>query len=70
MIWKREDSTINEFTEVDVETLRHAPMLDYVDLKDNPLPARTHDSLQDLSSVRLMIELTPRQREEWEDLSV
>ncbi|XP_023246543.1 leucine-rich repeat-containing protein 40-like [Copidosoma floridanum] len=57
----------NSIIEIDVEMLRHAPTLEFVDLKENPLPARTHDSLQDLA-VRLRIELSPRQREEWEDL--
>ncbi|XP_031778643.1 leucine-rich repeat-containing protein 40 [Nasonia vitripennis] len=59
----------NSIIEVDVELLRHAPQLELVDLRDNPLPSRTHDHLQNLS-MRLKIELSPRQREEWEDLSV
>jgi hypothetical protein len=49
--------------------LRRAPALEFVDLKDNPLPARIHEHLQDLS-MRLRIELSPRQLEEWEDLNV
>lgn len=59
----------NSILEVDVDMLRHAPMLEFIDLKENPLPARIHDHLQDLS-MRLRIELSPRQREEWEDLNV
>ena len=52
-----------------MEMLRHAPELEYVDLKENPLPTRIHDHLQDLKT-RVRIELSPREREEWEDLSV
>ncbi|KAJ8680910.1 hypothetical protein QAD02_016697 [Eretmocerus hayati] len=60
----------NAIIEVDVELLKVAPMLDYVDLKDNPLPSRTHDSLLELKTEKLKVELSPRQLEEWEDLSV
>lgn len=55
-------------TEVDVERLRHAPVLEFVDLQANPLSARIHDLLGTLTRIR--IELSPRQVEGWEDLNV
>lgn len=54
--------------EVDVERLRHAPVLEFVDLQANPLSARIHELLGALTRIR--IELSPRQVEGWEDLSV
>ncbi|XP_014471174.1 PREDICTED: leucine-rich repeat protein soc-2 isoform X2 [Dinoponera quadriceps] len=58
----------NFIIEVDVERLRHAPVLEFVDLQANPLSARIHDLLGTLSRIR--IELSPRQVEGWEDLNV
>lgn len=54
--------------DVDVEILRHAPVLEFIDLQANPLTARMHDLLGTLTRIR--IELTPRQVEEWEDLTI
>ncbi|XP_058804789.1 leucine-rich repeat-containing protein 40 [Phymastichus coffea] len=66
---KRLLASNNSIIEVDVELLRHAPVLELLDLKDNPLPPRTHESLLRLQIIRLTVEVSPRQREEWEDLS-
>lgn len=61
----------NSIIEVDVEMLRHAPQLEYVDLKQNPLPTHTHNDLQDLQNqMKLRIEISPREQEEWDDLNV
>jgi len=59
---------ISRFADVDVERLRHAPVLEMVDLQANPLPPRLHDLLRTLTGIR--IELSPRQIEDWEDLNV
>lgn len=56
------------FLDIDVERLRHAPALEFIDLQANPLTARMHDLLSTLT--RIKIELTPRQVEEWEDLTI
>ena len=48
----------NSIVDVDVEILRHAPVLEFIDLKANPLTARMHDLLGSLTRIR--IELTPR----------
>ncbi|XP_011151746.1 leucine-rich repeat protein soc-2 isoform X2 [Harpegnathos saltator] len=58
----------NFIIEVDVERLRHAPVLEFVDLQANPLSARIHELLGTLT--RIKIELSPRQVEGWEDLNV
>ncbi|KAH0952662.1 hypothetical protein HN011_006457 [Eciton burchellii] len=58
----------NFIIDVDVEKLRHAPALEFVDLQANPLLPRLYDLLCTLTGVR--IELSPRQVEEWEDLNV
>ncbi|XP_043254324.1 leucine-rich repeat-containing protein 20 isoform X2 [Colletes gigas] len=58
----------NSIIDVDIERLRHAPVLEFIDLQANPLTPRMHDLLGTLTRIR--IELTPRQVEEWEDLTI
>ncbi|PSN30738.1 hypothetical protein C0J52_21648 [Blattella germanica] len=58
----------NHIVDVEVERLQEAPSLQEVDLKDNPVNPRCHDALQTIT--RLRIHLTPRQLEDWEDLTV
>ncbi|XP_006611674.1 leucine-rich repeat-containing protein 20 isoform X1 [Apis dorsata] len=58
----------NSIIDIDIERLRHAPALEFIDLQANPLTARMHDLLSTLT--RIKIELTPRQVEEWEDLTI
>lgn len=58
----------NYIIDVDVERLRHAPVLEFIDLQANPLTARMHDLLGTLTQIRVV--LTPRQVEEWEDLTI
>lgn len=55
-------------SDVDVERIKHAPALEYIDLQANPLTPRMYDLLSTLTRIR--VELTPRQVEEWEDLTV
>ncbi|CAB0031035.1 unnamed protein product [Trichogramma brassicae] len=52
--------------------LRYAPQLEYLDLRSNPLTAKLHEQLTRLQEElpKLRIELTPRQLEEWEDLTI
>ncbi|XP_071626727.1 leucine-rich repeat-containing protein 20 isoform X1 [Temnothorax longispinosus] len=65
---KRLLASNNFIIDIDVERLRHAPALEFIDLQANPLPSRLHDLLRTLT--RITIELTPRQIEDWEDLNV
>ncbi|KAG7196648.1 hypothetical protein KM043_015988 [Ampulex compressa] len=58
----------NSIIDVDVERLKRAPVLEFIDLQANPLTPRMHDLLGTLT--RIKVELTPRQVEEWEDLTV
>jgi hypothetical protein len=55
-------------TDVEVERLQGAPALQEVDLRENPLSSRCHDALQPVTTLR--IHLSPRQTEDWEDLTV
>ncbi|CAL7947829.1 unnamed protein product [Xylocopa violacea] len=48
----------NSIIDIDIERLRHAPALEFIDLQANPLTARIHDLLSTLT--RIKIELTPR----------
>lgn len=56
------------FAEVDVECLREAPSLESVDLTGNPLTPRTHEQLSQV--IRMQIALSPREIEDWEDLTI
>ncbi|XP_066588222.1 leucine-rich repeat-containing protein 20 isoform X2 [Prorops nasuta] len=58
----------NSIIDVDVERLRHAPELELIDLRANPLTQRMLDLLATLTRIR--IELSPRQMEDWEDLTI
>ncbi|XP_015605808.1 leucine-rich repeat protein soc-2 isoform X2 [Cephus cinctus] len=58
----------NSIIEVDVERLKLAPALEFVDLQENPLTPRVHDALSSVTLIK--IEMTPREAEEWEDLTV
>ncbi|XP_053987277.1 leucine-rich repeat-containing protein 20 isoform X2 [Hylaeus volcanicus] len=58
----------NSIIDVDIERLRHAPVLEFIDLQANPLTPRMHNLLGTLTRIR--VELTPREVEEWEDLTI
>jgi len=55
-------------TDVEVERLQEAPALQEVDLRENPLSSRSHNALQPVTTLR--IHMSPRQIEDWEDLTV
>jgi hypothetical protein len=54
--------------DVEVERLQEAPSLQEVDLRENPLNSRSHSALQLVTTLR--IHISPRQIEDWEDLTV
>lgn len=58
----------NFIVDVDIERLKRAPALEYIDLQANPLSPRMHDLLVTLTRIR--IDVTPRQVEEWDDLTI
>jgi len=58
----------NYITEVEIDLVRQAPALEALDLTVNPLTARSHDHLATITRVRVL--LTPREKEDWEDLTI
>ncbi|KRT80971.1 hypothetical protein AMK59_6253 [Oryctes borbonicus] len=58
----------NHIVDVEVDRLGAAPSLLTVDLRNNPLTARCHGQLAEISHIE--ISLSPRQREDWEDLTI
>ncbi|CAH1175696.1 unnamed protein product [Phaedon cochleariae] len=58
----------NHIVDIDVDCLREAPSLQTIDLTNNPLAPRIHDQLSNISDIRIL--LSPREREDWEDLSI
>uniref|UniRef100_A0A1B6LH32 Leucine-rich repeat-containing protein 20 n=1 Tax=Graphocephala atropunctata TaxID=36148 RepID=A0A1B6LH32_9HEMI len=58
----------NYIVDVDIERLKSSPSLEEVDLQDNPLGGSNHSALQKVTSLRIL--LSPRQLEDWEDLTV
>uniref|UniRef100_A0A1B6CLP0 Leucine-rich repeat-containing protein 20 n=1 Tax=Clastoptera arizonana TaxID=38151 RepID=A0A1B6CLP0_9HEMI len=62
------DANHNHIIDVDVERLKSSPSLQEVDLQDNPLSSSAHSALQKITSLR--ISLSPRQIEDWEDLTI
>lgn len=58
----------NHIVDVEVERLQEAPSLQEVDLQENPLSSQSHSALQSVTTLR--IHLSPRQIEDWEDLTV
>jgi len=58
----------NFIADVDVEAVVGCSSLEQLNLEENPLNPDTHIQLQDIQNIRIVI--TPREREEWEDLSI
>ncbi|KAI4459652.1 leucine rich repeat containing protein [Holotrichia oblita] len=58
----------NHIVDVEADRLGAAPSLLTVDLRNNPLTVRCHDQLAEISHIE--ISLTPRQKEDWEDLTI
>ncbi|CAB0007566.1 unnamed protein product [Nesidiocoris tenuis] len=58
----------NRIIEVDVDRLTASKSIESVDLRDNPLPRNTEIALNNVPRIR--ITLSPRELEEWEDLTI
>nr|CAD7412438.1 unnamed protein product [Timema cristinae] len=58
----------NHIVDVEVERLQDARSLQEVDLQNNPVASRSHDALLAITAPRVL--LSPREREDWEDLTV
>lgn len=55
-------------SDVDVEEVKEAPSLEILNLTNNPISPRCHDMLSSVTSIE--ISLTPREKEDWEDLTI
>lgn len=62
------DARKNFVADVDIEAIVSCPNLETVNLEENPLSRDCHDALTRMTSVRIIV--TPREMEEWEDLSI
>lgn len=58
----------NYIMDIDVEEVQRAKTLEEFDMRENPLTVRSHDGLSKVTKVR--VSLTPRDIEDWEDLSI
>lgn len=58
----------NHIIDVEIEYLTEAPSLEKVDLENNPLAPRIHDELSRIT--KIIVNLSPRQTEDWEDLTI
>lgn len=61
-------SIFSLIADVEADRLGAAPSLLTVDLRNNPLTIRCHDQLSEITHIE--ISLTPREREDWEDLTI
>ena len=59
---------IFKFSEIDVEQIPSSCQLEHLDIQENPLTAKSHSLLSQIDKVK--ISLSPRETEEWEDLTV
>ena len=55
-------------TDIDAEVVKKAKTLEEFDARENPLTLQTYDALSKVKTVT--VTLTPRELEEWEDLTV
>ena len=55
-------------SDVDIEAMISCQTLETVNLEENPLSRECSDSLTNINNIRVTI--TPRELEEWEDLSI
>ncbi|GLV41258.1 sclp [Carabus blaptoides fortunei] len=58
----------NHIIDVEVERMEAAPSLESVNLTNNPLTRRCHDRLSTVTTVRITV--SPRQLEDWEELTI
>jgi len=59
----------NFIADVDIEMVEGASnTLEYLNLEENPLTRETQEALASFNTIRIMV--TPREMEEWEDLSI
>lgn len=65
---KKIDARKNFIADVDAEIVSSCTALESLNLEENPVSSESYDKLSEITSIT--ITLTPRELEEWEDLSV
>jgi len=65
---KKIDARKNFIADVDAEVVSSCTALESLNLEENPVSSESYDKLSEITSIT--ITLTPRELEEWEDLSV
>ncbi|XP_019868665.1 leucine-rich repeat-containing protein 20 [Aethina tumida] len=58
----------NHIVDIEVEFMKEAPSLQVVDLTNNPVGPRIHEQLSEITNMNIL--LTPREKEDWEDLTI
>ncbi|KAF7278853.1 hypothetical protein GWI33_007916 [Rhynchophorus ferrugineus] len=58
----------NRIVDVEIDYLTEAPALESADLQRNPITPRIHDQLSRVTKISVI--LSPRQTEDWEDLTI
>ncbi|KAG7168568.1 leucine-rich repeat receptor-like protein kinase [Homarus americanus] len=58
----------NYIMDIEVEEVQRAKTLEDFDICENPLTAKSHDGLRAVTNLR--VTLTPREMEDWEDLTI
>ncbi|CAH0553283.1 unnamed protein product [Brassicogethes aeneus] len=62
------DASNNHIVDVDIKALKEASSLEAVDLTKNSISHKNYEELRELTNVKVL--LTPRQKEDWEDLTI
>ncbi|XP_017784548.1 PREDICTED: leucine-rich repeat-containing protein 20 isoform X2 [Nicrophorus vespilloides] len=58
----------NHIIEVEVDDIKEAPSLQILDITNNPIAPKCHDCLSSISTINVL--LTPKEKEDWEDLTI
>jgi len=58
----------NFIADVEIQAMVSCPNLEHINLEENPINKYVYEELTKITSIRVL--LSPREQEEWEDLSV
>ncbi|CAH0558693.1 unnamed protein product [Brassicogethes aeneus] len=62
------NSSNNHIVDIEINLLKEAPSLREINLRKNPISQNSHEELSNISHINIL--LTPREKEEWEDLTI
>lgn len=66
--WKHAFYSQLFIADVEIDYLKEAPALETIDLRNNPIAPRIYEELLNISNIRIL--LSPREKEDWEDLTI